>query len=62
MTENIVIIGVGASGLVADMFAGGVSGPDVSDHPYGIGLSMAVALGRIARRQVARMIEQGFSG
>ena len=62
MTENIVIIGAGASGLAADMSARGFSGPDVSDYPYGNGLLTAVALGRIARRKVARMIEQGFSG
>ena len=57
-----MITGAGASGLVADMSARGFSGPDVSDYHYGNGLLKAVALGWIARRKVARMIEQGFSG
>ena len=62
MTENIVIIDAGASGLAADISARGFSGPYVSDYPCGKGLLMAVAFWRIARRQVVRMIEQGFSG
>ena len=60
--DNIVIIGAGESGLVADKSARGFSGPDASDYPYGSGLLTAVAFGRIGRRQVERMIAQGFSG
>ena len=57
-----MIIGAGASGLAADMSARGFSGPDALGYPYTNGLLTAVALGRIAIRKVARMIEQGFSG
>ena len=57
-----MIIGGGAGTATADMAERGFSGLDVSDYPYGNGLLTAVALGRIARRQAARMIEQGFSG
>ena len=62
MTENIVSIDAGANGLAADISARGFSGQYVSDYPCGNGLLTAVAFGRIGRRQVARMIAQGFSG
>ena len=57
-----MIIGAGASALAADISARGLFGLDVSDYPYVNGLLKAVALGMIARRQVERMITQGFSG
>ena len=57
-----MIIGAGASVLAADISARGLFWPDVSDYPYGNGLLTAVAFGRIGRRQVERMIAQGFSG
>ena len=48
--------------LAAGGAARGVSGPDVSGYLSGNGLLTAVALGRIAGRQAARMIEQRGSG
>ena len=60
--DNIVIIGAGESGLVADKSARGFSGPDASDYPHGSGPLTAVASGQITRRQAAFIIEQGFSG